>query len=395
MKVIIGVSGSIAAYKVAHLVRLLVKSGAEVRVLMTQAATEFITPLTLSTLSKHEVLTDVVGEAGWNNHVELGLWADAYVIAPASANTLAKLANGICDNMLSAVYLSARCPVWVAPAMDLDMWHHAATQRNIAQLKSDGVQVIPVGHGELASGLKGDGRMAEPEEIVEFLQNGTKKPINGTFLGKKILITAGPTYEALDPVRFIGNRSTGKMGIAIADAFAQAGAEVYLVLGPSSLSPHESSVQVKRVQSAQEMFEATQSAHAWADIVVFSAAVADYRPATVADEKIKKKGAEMAVDLVKTVDIAATLGQLKRESQIHVGFALETQHEMEYAKEKLTKKRFDLVVLNSLRDAGAGFGHDTNKVKVIDTAGKIHDLPLLTKVEVARQIVEIVHTKLS
>jgi phosphopantothenoylcysteine decarboxylase / phosphopantothenate---cysteine ligase len=394
-KVIIGVSGSIAAYKVAHLVRLFIKNGTEVRVLMTPAATEFISPVTLGTLSKNLVITDVISETGWNNHVELGLWADAYVIAPATANTLSKLANGICDNILSAVYLSARCPVWVAPAMDLDMWHHPATQRNIATLKNDGVRIIPVGVGELASGLSGEGRLAEPEEIFAYLKgNHTQEVAKSRMIGKKVVITAGPTHENLDPVRFIGNRSTGKMGIAIAEAMADAGAEVQLVLGPTHLPCHKAGVHVQRVQTAQEMYEATLQYHHGADIVVFSAAVADYRPQQVATEKIKKKGAEMHLDLVKTIDIAATLGQKKRSGQLHIGFALETEHEMEHAESKLAKKNFDFVVLNSLRDEGAGFGHDTNKVTIINKSGVVADFPLLSKVEVAFKLVQLISNQL-
>jgi phosphopantothenoylcysteine decarboxylase/phosphopantothenate--cysteine ligase, prokaryotic len=316
MKIVLGISGSIAAYKAAHLTRLLVKKGAEVQVLMTPAAEAFISPLTLSTLSKRPVLSDVRSEAGWNNHVELGLWADALLIAPATANTLAKLANGLCDNILSAVYLSARCPVFVAPAMDVDMWHHPATQRNLQLLSEHGTQVIPVGHGELASGLVGDGRLAEPEEIVEHVYSALTKPSgrNGLLVGKKALVTAGPTHEALDPVRFLGNYSTGKMGIAIAESLAQQGASVTLALGPTNLRPaakYKDNISVVPVVSAQEMYDACASVFPNADIAVLAAAVADYRPTSFSETKIKKQENEVNLALQKTVDIAATLGKQK------------------------------------------------------------------------------------
>lgn len=386
MKVILGISGSIAAYKAAHLTRLWVKQGAEVQVLMTEAATDFIQPLTLSTLSKRPVFTDVRSEAGWNNHVELGLWADAVVIAPATANTLAQLANGLCDNILSAVYLSARCPVFVAPAMDVDMWHHPATQENIRRLKAHGVQVIPVGVGELASGLVGEGRMAEPEDIVVFVEkNLPRRP--KIFHGKKALVTAGPTFEPLDPVRFIGNHSSGKMGIALAEELAAQGASVTLVLGPTNLKPHNTAIQVISVMSAQEMYEACAPIFPHTDIAVLAAAVADYRPKTVSDTKIKKKDTELTLELEKTIDIAATLGKDKRAEQIFVGFALETNDELQNAQVKLGKKNFDFIVLNSMRDAGAGFGHDTNKISILRRDGSKQEFPLKSKDDVAHDIV--------
>jgi phosphopantothenoylcysteine decarboxylase/phosphopantothenate--cysteine ligase len=385
-KIILAVTGSIAAYKAAHLVRLLVKNGAEVQVLMTPAATEFITPLTLSTLSKKQVFTQVISEQEWNSHVELGLWADALVIAPATANTMAKLANGICDSIVSAVYLSARCPVFLAPAMDLDMWKHPATLANVNRLKSYGNHFLPVGYGELASGLIGEGRMAEPEEIVAFLQDFFRGKQD--FEGKRLLVTAGPTYEAIDPVRFIGNRSSGKMGVAIAEQFAQRGAQVTLVLGPSKLKPQHPNIETVRVESAQQMYEASVQAFENADIAVLSAAVADYRPAHVAEQKIKKKGEGMTIELEKTPDIAASLGKLKRPGQFIVGFALETNDELQNASEKLAKKNFDFIVLNSLQDAGAGFNFDTNKITILHKDNKRKDFELKTKAEVAVDIVD-------
>lgn len=390
MKIILGISGSIAAYKAAHLTRLWVKQGAEVQVLMTAAATDFIAPLTLSTLSKRPVFSDVRSEAGWNNHVELGLWAGAMVIAPASANTLAKLANGLCDNILSAVYLSARCPVFVAPAMDVDMWHHPATQENIRRLQAHGVQVIPVGVGELASGLVGEGRMAEPEEIVDFVERSLAEK-SSTTLKKlsnlKALVTAGPTFEPLDPVRFIGNHSSGKMGIALAEQLAAQGAEVTLVLGPTDFKPVNQAIKVVPVMSAQEMYEACARIFPKTDIAVLAAAVADYRPKIFSETKIKKKEGEMTLELEKTIDIAATLSKEKHKGQIFVGFALETNDELQNAQTKLEKKKFDFIVLNSMRDAGAGFGHDTNKISILRRNGSKTDFSLKSKTEVAQDIV--------
>jgi phosphopantothenoylcysteine decarboxylase/phosphopantothenate--cysteine ligase len=385
-RIILGISGSIAAYKSAALTRLLVKRGATVQVLMTEAATGFISPLTLSTLSKRPVFTGVHSAEGWNNHVELGLWADALVIAPASANTLAKMAQGICDNILSAVYLSARCPVFVAPAMDMDMWRHPATQENIRLLESRGVQVIPVGYGELASGLVGDGRMAEPEEILAFLDEIFHA--DAVLAGKKALVTAGPTYEALDPVRFIGNFSSGKMGIAIAESLARRGAEVELVLGPTHLRPNNAAIRVTEVVSALEMYEACAARFPEADITVLAAAVADYRPAQYSASKIKKKDSELQLPLEKTRDIAAALGKEKKAGQILVGFALETEDEEAHALQKMQKKNFDFIALNSLRDPGAGFGHDTNKIRIFRADGTSAHFELKSKTRVAEDIVE-------
>ncbi|MEL6923424.1 MAG: bifunctional phosphopantothenoylcysteine decarboxylase/phosphopantothenate--cysteine ligase CoaBC [Bacteroidota bacterium] len=387
-KILLGVTGSIAAYKTAFLVRLLVKAGAEVQVLMTEAATAFITPLSLSTLSKRPVHTSVIDAGSWNNHVEMGLWADAMVIAPVTATTLAKMASGLSDNIIVATYLSARCPVFFAPAMDLDMWAHPATRENVRRLQSYGNTLIPVGHGELASGLSGDGRMAEPEDIVELLATHFAKADQPQLIGKEILITAGPTYEAIDPVRFIGNRSSGKMGVAIAEVCAARGASVQLVLGPSKLEPRHANIVTTRVESAQEMYEAATQFFGKMDAAILAAAVADYRPATVADQKIKKKSSSMAVQLEKTPDIAASLGAVKKDGQTIIGFALETNNEVANAKAKIEKKNFDYIVLNSLRDKGAGFNHDTNKVSIISRKGVKKDFELKSKTAVAEDIVD-------
>lgn len=384
-RILLGVSGSIAAYKSAVLVRLLIKSGAEVKVVMTASAHDFITPLTLSTLSKNPVLTHFTKEEGeWNNHVELGLWADAFVIAPASANTLAKMATGICDNLLMASYLSARCPVFFAPAMDLDMLQHPSTKQNIEKLVAWGNHLIHPTHGELASGLVGTGRMAEPEEIIASLEGFfSQKPLKG----KKALVTAGPTHEAIDPVRFISNHSTGKMGFAIAEQLAQQGATVTLITGPTYLSKDLKGIKVIPVNSADEMYEASIATFKDTDISVLSAAVADYKPAQKVDQKIKKKDETLTLELVKTKDIAAELGKLKTNGQLIVGFALETENEQAHAEKKLTSKNFDLIVLNSLNDKGAGFGHDTNKITIIDSNKKSKEFNLKSKKEVARDIV--------
>lgn len=386
-KVLIGVCGSIAAYKIAFLTRLLVKQGVEVKIVMTTYATKFISALTLSTLSKHQVYIDFENEDNkvWNNHVELGLWADVLLVAPTTANTLAKMANGICDNLLIATYLSAKCPVIFAPAMDLDMWTHPSTQNNIKLLKSYGNEMIDVGDGELASGLVGKGRMAEPEDIVAHLENHFTT--DTSFAGQTVLITAGPTYEAIDPVRFIGNRSTGKMGLALAEAFAKRGAAVELVLGPSKLSVADSSITVTRVQSAAEMYEAAVNIFPKATIAIGAAAVADYSPKTVAEQKIKKSGDDLKIELSRTKDIIAALGKQKNETQILVGFALETNNELENAKSKLERKNLDLIVLNSLQDKGAGFGHDTNKVSIIGKDNKISNFELKSKQQVAVDII--------
>ncbi|WP_421797443.1 bifunctional phosphopantothenoylcysteine decarboxylase/phosphopantothenate--cysteine ligase CoaBC [Haliscomenobacter sp.] len=385
-KIILGISGSIAAYKSAFLTRLLIKAGAEVQVLMTPSAQDFITPLTLSTLSKRPVYSEVSSETGWNNHVELGLWADAMLIAPVTATTLAKLANGLCDNILVAAYLSARCPVFFAPAMDLDMWHHPATRHNVERLISYGNQLIPVGVGELASGLSGEGRMAEPEDIVAYLERFFAQKQD--LAGKKILLTAGPTYEPIDPVRFIGNRSSGKMGIALADAAARRGAEVTLILGPSKLTPQEKAVKLIKVETAQEMHDAAVQLFPQMNAAILAAAVADYRPKTVATEKIKKKGEELQLDLIKNPDIAADLGKMKQAGQLLIGFALETNDEESNAQGKLEKKNFDCIVLNSLRDAGAGFNHDTNKISILFRNNKKRDFELKSKNAVAEDILQ-------
>lgn len=382
--ILLGVCGGIAAYKSAHLIRLLIQAGAHVKVVMTPDATHFITPLTLSTLSKNPVqLNYFNSENGeWSNHVELGLWADLMIIAPLTANTLAKFSQGLCDNLLTAVYLSARCPVFFAPAMDLDMWKHPATQLNVAKLISYGNTLIEPTHGELASGLIGQGRMAEPEAIVSQVASLFQ---NKMLAGKKVLVTAGPTYEAIDPVRFIGNHSSGKMGYALAEELLALGAEVSLVSGPTSL--HVSSL-IKRVDvvSAQEMLEAVQKLAPDSDIIVMCAAVADYKPTEVATEKIKKDSSELQIRLVKTTDILANIGKQKKKGQILVGFALETTNEETYAKQKLEKKNLDLVVLNSLRDAGAGFKGDTNKVTMIDRNQHKEEIKLKSKVEIAKDI---------
>ncbi len=387
-KIILGITGSIAAYKSAHLTRLLIKAGAEVQVLMTRAATDFIAPLTLSTLSKKQVYADIHSEEGWHSHVEMGLWADAMVIAPLTANTMAKMANGIADNILMATYLSARCPVFFAPAMDLDMWQHPSTRRNLQLLQSYGNTLIPVGFGELASGLTGEGRMAEPEEILELLDRHFGK--GQALAGMKALVTAGPTYEAIDPVRFIGNYSSGKMGLAIAEALAAQGAMVDLVLGPSQLQPHHPNIRLQRVHSAQEMYEASLQSFEQASLAVLSAAVADFRPAHPAGEKIKKDKASMHIELEPTPDIAAALGARKKPGQLLIGFALETDNELENARLKLKKKNFDFIVLNSLRDPGAGFLHDTNKITLLFPDNKTREFELKSKQAAAEDIVAAV-----
>jgi phosphopantothenoylcysteine decarboxylase/phosphopantothenate--cysteine ligase len=393
-KILLGVCGSIAAYKSAVLTRLLVKAGAEVKVILTPSASDFITPLTLSTLSKHPVLTEFIRDktGQWNNHVELGLWADALIIAPITANTIGKIANGLCDNLLLATYLSSRCPVFLAPAMDLDMLQHPAVKTNLQRIKSFGNHMIEPTFGELASGLVGTGRMAEPEQILEhldeFFANGKRLD------GKKVLVTAGPTHEAIDPVRFIGNHSSGKMGFAIAEALASEGASVNLVTGPTQQHTSNAAITVKAVTSAEEMFDVCQSLFPSADITVLSAAVADYKPASKADQKIKKKDETLSIELTKTHDIAASLGKLKHNGQVIVGFALETEHEYENALKKIESKNFDLIVLNSLNDSGAGFGYDTNKVTIIDRKNSVRKFDLKSKTEVARDIVDAIIEKI-
>lgn len=391
-KIILGVTGSIAAYKSALVVRLLKKAGAEVKVIMTSGARDFITPLTLSTLSENPVLSEFTGgnEGVWNNHVDLALWADATVIAPASANELAKMAHGQCDNLLMAVYLSARTKVLFAPAMDLDMYRHPATQANIKTLQGYGNILIAPGIGELASGLVGEGRMAEPEEIVAALENlfGSKQASPKKKSSKRILVTAGPTVEAIDPVRYISNHSTGKMGFAIAEEFANRGYEVDLISGPVNLSTQNSLINRIDVTSAADMYAQTAKLAKTADIIVMSAAVADYKPATVADKKIKKNGSHMVLELEKTTDILKTIGQAKKKGQLLIGFALETDNEAANAQKKLKEKNLDAIVLNSLADKGAGFGHDTNKIKIIGKDNKTVNFELKTKAAVAADIVD-------
>lgn len=386
-KILLCVTGSIAAYKAVILLRLLIKSDVEVKIIMTPSATEFISPLTFSTLSKNKVLIDLVYDDVWVNHVLLGRWADAIVIAPATCNTIAKMANGLCDNLLLSVYLSATCPVIIAPAMDEDMWYHATTQRNLNLLQSIGNQIIPVNNGELASGLSGPGRMAEPEEIIQYLENYFTA--GQSLKNMNALVTAGPTYELLDPVRFIGNHSTGKMGIAIAEELSNRGANVTLVLGPSceTTSP---GIKIINVVSADEMYEACMQHYGDYKIIVMAAAVADYRPSTVADQKIKKSDNELTLSLIKTKDILLEAGKRKSAEQVLTGFALETENEKENAQKKLAKKNADYIVMNSLNDSGAGFGKATNKITIFEKGGKEYDFPLKSKKEVATDIVNII-----
>ena len=387
-RILIGVTGSIAAYKTAILTRLLIKSGAEVQLIATTSALDFITPLTLATLSKRPVLSVFFEKSTgqWNNHVELGLWADLFLVAPLSANTLAKFAQGGCDNLLTATYLSSRCPVMLAPAMDLDMYQHPSVRANLEKVASIGNIVLDAEIGELASGLSGQGRMMEPEHILEkVIQFFNPKR---DFLGKKVLITLGPTQEALDPVRFLSNHSSGKMGYALAKAFEAQGATVSLVAGPVSLKLDESRFQVHRVTTATEMFEAAKSLHAQMDVVVFAAAVADFRPENTSPQKIKKADEELTLRLVPNVDLAFELGKTKSAKQIHVGFALETEHGEANAKAKLERKNFDLVVLNSATEAGVGFKHDTNQVRVFHKGGNEVQSALLLKEAIAELILE-------
>lgn len=393
--IILGITGSIAAYKAALLARLLVKEGAEVQVVMTALAKEFITPLTMATLTKKPILVDFYNpeNGDWNSHVDLGLWADLMLIAPATANTIGKMASGIADNLLLTTYLSAKCPVVVAPAMDLDMYRHSATQRNLAVLRSFGNVIIEPEDGELASGLTGKGRMEEPENIVRLLE--CYFTAQAEFAGKKVLITAGPTYEKIDPVRFIGNYSTGKMGFALAEEFARRGAEVVLIAGPVTLTTGHPSIRRVDVESAAEMYAEVIPAAADCDIIVSCAAVADFTPEEKAVSKIKREGENLCLKLQPTQDIAAELGKRKKEGQLLVGFALETDDEQCNAFQKLKKKNLDLIVLNSLKDEGAGFGGDTNKVTMIDRREHIQEYALKSKREVACDIVGRVKNLLS
>lgn len=389
-KIVLGITGSIAAYKSIYLVRLLVKAGAEVKVVITHSAKDFVSPLTLSTLSKNSVLIDLFDGESWANHVMLGRWADLMIIAPLSCNTLAKMANGQCDNLLLAVYLSATCPVVVAPAMDEDMWNHPATKLNLAKLESFGNKIISVEKGDLASGLFGDGRMAEPESILTyitdnfFLISRVTRPLHG----KKAIVTAGPTYEHLDPVRFIGNHSSGKMGIAIAKELDQRGVAVTLIMGPTQVPIISNGISLIQVTSAAEMYKACQKEFPTTDIAIMAAAVADYSPVNISPEKIKKKDDNLIVELVKTKDILKSLGEIKRSEQVLIGFALETNNEKSYAKDKLQKKNADMIVLNSLNDTGAGFGYDTNKITIFDKGGKEFNFDTKSKTAVAKDIVD-------
>ncbi len=386
-KIIIGVTGSIAAYKSAELVRLFKKSGAQVRVIQTESSLDFVSPLTLSTLSGTRVLSSMIDvESGeWNNHVDLAIWADFLVIAPLTANTMAKMVKGECDNLLLAIYLSAKCPVYFAPAMDLDMYKHQSTINNISKLREFGNRLIPSKFGELASGLVGEGRMAEPSEIIDQIISDLSKDL--PLSSKRVLITAGPTYEAIDPVRFIGNRSSGKMGVALAIECANHGANVELILGPSSLSVNHSNIKVNRVENTNEMYHLCLEKFDDVDIAFFAAAVSDYKPKHFVSEKIKKQKDSISIEFVKNIDILYEMSLKKKEHQIMVGFALETFNEIENAKEKLKKKNLDLIVLNSLNDNGAGFDYATNKVSIIDKKNNIFKFDLKDKTMVANDIV--------
>jgi phosphopantothenoylcysteine decarboxylase/phosphopantothenate--cysteine ligase len=392
-KILLAVTGSIAAYKAAILVRLFIKNGAEVKVIMTNAAQSFLSALTLATLSKNKVLTDLFDDDTWANHVMLGRWADLMIVAPASCNTIAKMANGICDNLLQAVYLSATCPVMIAPAMDEDMWKHVATKNNLLKLQGYGNIILPVSNGDLASGLTGDGRMAEPafilEKSIQFLNSAN----NQDLIGKKILISAGPTFEAIDPVRFLGNRSTGKMGLAIANECVSRGAVVKLVLGPSS-ETISGNISVTNVQSAAEMFDACVSQFGDCDIAIMAAAVADYTPVNVSKEKIKKSESVFTIELKRTEDILKKLGTIKKNEQILVGFALETENEIENALKKLEQKNADFIILNSMKDAGAGFGSNSNKITIFDKSGERISFDLKSKELVAHDIINMILKKI-
>lgn len=386
LKILVGITGSIAAYKSALLIRGLVKKGHEVRAIMTPSATAFISPLTISTLTKSKVFTEIFEATEWNNHVELGLWADLMIIAPSTANSISKMANGLCDNMLLAVYLSAKCPVWIAPAMDLDMWQHPSTISNLKKLSSfPNHKVFDVGHGELASGLIGPGRMPEPETIIDAVTDWQQN--QNTLANCTAMVTAGPTYEHLDPVRFIGNPSSGKMGIAIANELARRGAKVSLVLGPSNESNIHPAIELIKVRSAQDMFETCQKLHPTSNLSVYAAAVADYTPISYSDQKTKKKDGDWSIQLKRTVDIASTLNAQKSDQQVSIGFALETENAEDNAKSKLKRKGFNFIVLNTLEDKGAGFGGMENKVTIFDDMGRFEKYALKSKSDVARDIV--------
>ena len=387
-KILLGITGSIAAYKSIYLVRLLIKAGAEVKVIITPSAKDFVSSLTLSTLSHNEVLADLFDEQSWANHVMLGRWSDLMIVAPLSCNTLAKMANGQCDNLLLATYLSATCPVVVAPAMDEDMWHHPATKENIKKLVSFGNTIIPVNKGDLASGLEGEGRMAEPEQIMDFIT--TNFFLTRQLEGKKALVTAGPTYEPIDPVRFIGNNSSGKMGFAIAKELYNRGAVVTLIAGPTSIDTTFNGITLIKVNTAGEMYKASNDAFENADLAVMAAAVADYTPLTPEKEKIKKKEELLTIELTKTKDILKSLGDRKKAGQVLIGFALETNNGKQHAREKLQNKNADMIVLNSLNDAGAGFGHDTNKITIFEKGGQEFNFGIKSKTDVAKDIVDTI-----
>ena len=387
-KIVLGITGSIAAYKSIYLVRLLIKEGAEVKVIITPAASDFVSSLTLSTLSRNKVLTDLFDEQSWANHVMLGRWADIMLIAPLSCNTLAKMANGQCDNLLLATYLSATCPVIVAPAMDEDMWNHPATKTNLKKLEIVGNKIIPVEKGDLASGLYGEGRMAEPEQIIDFITANffLTRPLEG----KKAIVTAGPTYEPIDPVRFIGNHSSGKMGIAIAKELYNRGAGVTLIVGPTSIDTTLTGISVISVKTAGEMYKAVTDAFNTADMAIMAAAVADYTPVNPEKEKIKKKEEYFTLELTRTKDILKSLGEKKNAGQVLIGFALETYNERKFAIEKLQRKQADMIIMNSLNDAGAGFGLDTNKITIFEKGGQEFNFDIKSKTEVAKDIVDTI-----
>jgi phosphopantothenoylcysteine decarboxylase/phosphopantothenate--cysteine ligase len=387
-KILLAITGSIAAYKSVFIVRQLIKSGAEVKVVMTPSAKQFVTPLTLSTLSKNEVITELSENDSWSNHVMLGRWADLMLIAPLSCNTLSKMVSGLCDNLLMAVYLSATCPVVVAPAMDEDMWNHLTTKENIKKIKENGNWVLPVGEGELASGLTGAGRMAEPEFIIQWVESYFSKA--KSFTGKKVLVTAGPTQEAIDPVRYISNHSSGKMGIAIAEEFCRRGAKVILVCGPTN-ETLPSQIQIIKVTSASQMYDACIKEFGESDIAVMCAAVSDYTVTNISDKKIKKENESIVLELEKTKDILFALGSTKKKHQFLVGFALETNDEKQNAIKKLHGKNADMIVLNSLNDAGAGFGHSTNKITIFDKKGGEHPFEIKSKSSVATDILNVIH----
>lgn len=383
-KILLGITGSIAAYKSAELCRALIKKGAEVKVIMTPNAVDFISPLTLSTLSQNQVLFDVHDGKQWNHHVDLGLWADAMLIAPATAHTIASLSQGLCNNLLLAVYLSARCPVFIAPAMDVDMWKHPSTQKNIIELRQIGHEIIDPHSGFLASGLNGQGRLAEPEYIISYLEQ--KLASTQRWQGKKILITSGPTKEAIDPVRFISNHSTGKMGKEIAENLEKEGAEIIFITGPTTILPTLSKSQIIKVESAEEMYQAALAHYPQVDIAIFTAAVADYTPQKKQIQKIKKEQDLLQLDLIKTKDIAYEMGKIKKTNQINIGFALETDNIIENAKKKLIRKNFNFIVMNQANEEGAGFGFDTNIIRILKSDQRLEEYPLMSKKEVAQII---------